>query len=65
MQRVLCNITDRDRVSGKFGGKSREYITLGVYKSFHKIFIGQGHLRGREQSLVFFWEIYSRYSNEK
>ena len=33
-----------------------EYITLGVYKSFHKIFIGQGHLRGREQSLVFFWK---------
>ena len=30
-------ITDRDRVSSKFCGKSREYITLGVYKSFHKI----------------------------
>ena len=33
-----------------------EYITLGVYKSFHKIFIGQGHLRRREQSLVFIWK---------
>ena len=39
-ERVLCNITDRDRVRGKFGGKSREYITLEVYKSFQEIIWG-------------------------
>lgn len=61
VERVLCNITARDRVRGKFGGKSWEYITLGVYKSFHKII--WGHLAKCEKNFYFFLEIYSCYSN--